>query len=174
MQHDRAIIRLEGYQEQIRRIIGQALPVVRDGDPSQCMSLASARWQLLRVLREYQLFKHTEIFDPIIGHGPGLKASAAALLKKRCVELADEHHRYVQRWSLEGLGTAWPQYRSEALVMADRIEQHLRQEMRDVRALLSGLYRTRQAEAAGASASRACPATAIRTAGVVEARPRPL
>jgi len=141
---DRALARLQEHQAQVARVLAEARPLLRDEDASHLKALALARWQLLRVLREYQLFKHSEIFDPMIAAGAVGRADTARRLKGRCLDIAAAFAAYVQRWSLTGPARDWTAYTAEALAMADRIDRFMMEELVEVRALLAGVERTRR------------------------------
>lgn len=144
MQSERALEILAQYQRSIMTILCQGRRTLAASDASQMMALALIRWEMTRTLREYQLFKHGEIFDPIMRVAGSPRGRVAAALKERCLCLGEAFRKHVQRWSLEGPATAWDDYQREAISLAVQIEQHLEMEMREITALLVGLARTRE------------------------------
>jgi hypothetical protein len=144
LETDRALARLAEYQRQVMEILAEARRSESGDYGPPIEALARARWELVRLLREYQLFKHVEIFDPLIRAGEGLRADTARSLKTRCLELAAAYSDHVRRWSFQGPTSDWPAYRRDALAMAELIELRLAIELRDVRILLAGVARTRQ------------------------------
>ena len=141
---ERALERLAEHQERIAAILRRgraALACARDPEHAR---LAQMRWELMRVLRDYQLFKHLEIFDPVIRHGTAAQAARAGELKQRCLGLAATYTEHVRRWSLLGAIDGWPAYRTDAMAMVDQLHAHLAAELRDTAGLLAGVRRTRQ------------------------------
>lgn len=143
MEADRALSRLGEYQRRIAHIIVAARDALAGDSASGQKTVAGARWELVRILREYQLFKHTEIFDPLIAYGDSVRATNASRLKTRCIDLGQSYGDHVQRWSLQAPMNAWDDYRDEALTMIERINRHLGDEAEQVARLLVGVGRTR-------------------------------
>lgn len=141
---ERALERLTGHQERIAEILERARAALAHAHHPEHARLAQMRWELMRVLRDYQLFKHLEIFDPVIRHGTAGQAARAGELKQRCLGIAAIHTEHVRRWSLLGAIDAWPAYRTDAVEMVDRLHAHLAAERRDTACLLAGMHRTRR------------------------------
>lgn len=108
------------------------------------MLLAHLRWQLLRLLREYQLFKHGEIFDPLLRAGDENRRAQAASLKSRCIAMAAVVSEHSRRWTVAGT-LDHDDYPDEARALIFRIGAHLVQERAGVEHLLDGLRETRRA-----------------------------
>jgi len=144
LQSNRALQTLDRYHHQILAIMEQARMSLSDQDGGDVAGLAKHRWELTRVLREYQLFKHGEIFDPIVRGDLGARSRAAATLKAQCLGLGDAFAIHVRRWSLQGPASGWADYRRDATEMLGRIERHLAHEAHEVALLLDGMERTRR------------------------------
>jgi hypothetical protein len=144
MRAERAIERLGEHQDHVTTIVERARSALVGSRDVEGARLAQMRWELMRVLRDYQLFKHLEIFDPVIGTGAPAEAELATRLKERCNQVAVEYQDHVRRWTLIGAIDRWPDYRLETLAMIDRIVGHLAAERRDVTTLLAGMPRTRR------------------------------
>ena len=106
--------------------------------------MATLRWQLMRALRAYQLFKHGEVFEPLIQCGDPAISAAARNLKERCIAIGEDYTVFVTRWSGGAAALAWHKYRIEARGMVQRIEGHLKTEQEQMRALTSKIGRTRR------------------------------
>lgn len=141
MQHHNLAMALEEIRTPIMAVLKQANKELALRDASSIRALALVRWELMRHLRAYQLYKHSRIFDPIIGSGIGAKTIFAQELKDRCLALARDYETHVTKWSLTGPAAAWSDYVSEAQAMSKRIERHLFQETQQIEALLSGSIR---------------------------------
>lgn len=138
-----AIQRLEAYQTRIDAVLtrtGRALDVT----PRDPVALAHLRWELLRLLREYQLFKHGELFEPLLRGGDAGRRMRAATLKDRCLAMAEVVTEHTQRWTVAGTADAGS-YTDEARALLVRLVQHLSEERSGVAHLLDGVLRTRQA-----------------------------
>lgn len=139
-----ALTRLLDHQSAIlAEIEGARRPLRVDGRAAQ-PRLAKHRWLLMRMLREYQLFKHVEIFDPAIARGDARRADLARAMKARCIATGDGFHRHVAAWTGEAIDAHWTDYAAAVLAMADRLTLHIARERREVAMLLDGASRTRQ------------------------------
>lgn len=144
MRSEQALTRLQEHQSRAAEILGRAQAALAGSQDVESARLAQMRWELMRVLRDYQLFKHTEIFNPVIQTGTPAEAKTAAQLKDRCVGIAALYADHARKWTLMGAVDAWPHYRTEALRMIRDLEAHMAAELRDTGALLSGIARTRR------------------------------
>jgi hypothetical protein len=136
LQPDIRIDALKGHHQLILTDIGDAKRELARNDASSAKALALIRWELMRHLRAYQLYKHTRIFDPLIASSSPSRSGAAADLKSRCIELSSAYEAHVKRWSLTGPAGAWDRYVTEAMAMSARIERHLALEDEEVGKLL--------------------------------------
>ena len=126
-EHQRAVLAIMNGGEAL--LTGNARPVVE---------IARARWALTRALTAYQLFKHHEIFDPVIAGNTGADAVRAARMKKACLALGEDWKRYVQRWSATDVDGQWSTFQPAALTMIGRIRGHIARERVEAAALLGG------------------------------------
>ncbi|WP_174280295.1 hypothetical protein [Sphingomonas bacterium] len=138
-----AITRLEQYQGRITALIDRTR-VALDQPARDPVALATLRWEMLRLLREYQLFKHGELFDPLLRAADLGRRGRAASLKARCIEMAAAVGDHGRRWAEAGTATA-ERHADETHTLLTRLTQHLLRERLGVTELLSGLQRTRQA-----------------------------
>lgn len=98
-------------------------------------TLSQMRWEIARALREYQLFKHTRIFDPI-ERQPDHRAPQARRMKAECVRVGEEFRNYVLKWSVVSTLDHWADYHPAALDAIARIRAQLAKERIGVIALL--------------------------------------
>lgn len=146
MHTEHVIAHLQQHQREIEASLREGQALLADGNALQLKAIALVRWQLMRALRAYQLFKHTEIFNPIIASGAPSRAREAEELKQRCIVIGEAYREHVQRWSLSGPAHSWPDYLKETQEIIRRIRAHLDQETLGVAALIANLKRTRQRE----------------------------
>ncbi|HMI17954.1 MAG TPA: hypothetical protein VK533_00280 [Sphingomonas sp.] len=98
-------------------------------------ALGQTRWEIARALREYQLFKHTRIFDPI-ERQPDHRAYQARRMKAECIRVGEEFRRYVLKWSVVSILDHWAEFLPAALDAIARIRAQLAKERIGVTALL--------------------------------------
>jgi hypothetical protein len=110
--------------------------------------LAKHRWMLMRMLRAYQLFKHVEVFDPVIARADARRGDLARAMKARCTAAGDDYHRHAAAWTGAAIEARWTDYAEAVLAVADRLALHIARERRDVAVLLDGSARTRRPAAA--------------------------
>lgn len=144
MESRRALDRLREQQGEIAALLAAVRAALAASDPRAREALASHRWQAVKLLRGYQLFKHTEIFDPMSRHPDRLRADRAVRMKARCLETGQAYTDHVQRWSATGIAAAFDDYRRELLGVVARIEKHLAHEATEAALLLTGVERTRK------------------------------
>jgi hypothetical protein len=137
------------YQSRIEAVLtrGDAL-LAQEGRPDTA-ALGQLRWEITRLLTEYQIFKHARVLDPVIARG-GPGAAAAAAIKEDCVAAGDALRAHVLRWSAVSIMDQWPDYRAAARQNAKRLRAHLAVERVNFRNLLGG-------------EAHAPPAAAVRT-----------
>lgn len=144
MDGKRAMRRLEAHQEDIAALLCEARKLLGAGATDSGKAIAALRWQLVRALREYQLFKHQEIFDPLAASPDLLISNMASRMKVRCIAIGDAYAVHVQRWSDGTATNASVAYVSEARAVTDQIGNHLERERAEAAVLLSRILRTRR------------------------------
>ena len=142
MQTANALARLIELQDAILTRIGEAETASRIG-PSSLEMLAKRRWEMVRRLREYQLFKHNEIFDPAIKYGTIYHVNLACRMKTMCEQANDFFLEYVRRWSSAAVAAEWEAYQTELNAMCKALQNHISIERKNIHALLAGSPRTR-------------------------------
>lgn len=123
-------------QDRILAIVDRAESILRS-EARDIAALGQARWEVARALREYQLFKHSRIFDPI-ERGQDYRAIRARRMKAECIRVGEEFRAYVLKWSVVSILDHWADYHPAALDAAARIRAHLAKERLGVAELLDG------------------------------------
>lgn len=128
---------LDDHQRRVGDILRWALPVFSrlSVPPEVAEELMARRMELSRLLMEYALFKHREIFEPVIAGG-GKRGAEAMRLKLACIEAGKAYRDYTRGRDKAHPLTNWDTYRSAASAMAAAIRQHLVDERAGVRRLL--------------------------------------
>jgi hypothetical protein len=134
---------LYAHQDRLLALVAEAEALVEAEPDRSAHRLATIRWEMVRLMREYQLFKHGEIFDPMIASGSATQAALARDLKARCHAASDRYVEHTRRWSTGGIMVEWADYRLAVLAMADAVRDHMQQEREAVTMLLVGRERTR-------------------------------
>jgi hypothetical protein len=145
--HDRAMAIINAQREYLTAL---TLP--------DAATLARHRWELVRVLVEFELFKHREIFDPLIRHGDQQTAARARIMKQECTALGADIRAFVTQWSNGSVEERWPEFRLAKLALFDRIERDLADQRRGL--VLLAAAPPRSAGAAPVTAGGAIRSTA--------------
>ena len=122
-------------QDRIHAIIDRAEAILREPGNRNVAALGQARWEAARTLRQYQLFKHGRIFDPI-AQGEDHRALKARQMKTECLHFGEEFRNYVMRWSVVSILDSWDDYHPAALASIARIRAQLVRERCGVAELL--------------------------------------
>ena len=105
--------------------------------------MAKARWAAVRQLREYQVFKHTEIFDVVVRSGNAIQAAQARQLAARCIATGEAFQAHVTRWGSQDVVAQWALYQPAVTAMIARLRRSLASEQVAIAALLAGSQSTR-------------------------------
>lgn len=132
----RALALLEDHQAALLSLIGGAHAMLDLSPEDARLELARLRWEALRRLRAYQIFKHGEIFDPLLASGSVDQRRAAGRMKERCLAMGERFVRYVNRWGIDDAAAEWDEYRIAVRLMTDALMKHIAEERRDVPQLL--------------------------------------
>jgi hypothetical protein len=138
-----ALRRLADLQDRISAALDKAGALARDRGQGAQGDLARQRWETMRLLREYQLFKHVELFDPAIAAGGGDRAALAGRMKARCLAAGADFTAFVEQWSAAAIERGWPGYVAALLRMIDSLHAHVGRERQEVAMLLDGTTDTR-------------------------------
>lgn len=142
--------RLDAHHRSITSVLAWARPfLTRDSAPEAFVSnLASKRMELSRLLMEYALFKHRDIFAVAIGAG-GDMARIGLKLKAACIAAGEEYRDYVKSDDRVEPSVSWEVYRLRALAMLETMQDHFAEERAAIRELLG--LKTRPVRLATAS-----------------------
>jgi hypothetical protein len=122
-------------QDRIHAIVDRAEAILREPGNRDVAALGQARWQAARLLRQYQLFKHSRIFDPIAA-SQDFRALRAKRMKEDCIRFGETFQDYVLRWSVVSISDNWEEYHAAALGSVARIRAQLVKERAGVAELL--------------------------------------
>ena len=132
----RALERLHGHQSEILSIMSGAEPLLSDPAKRDVAALARARWNLVRALTAYQLFKRHEVFDPLLAKARPADAYRLLRMRRACTDLGDAFRGHVQKWSGRNVDAESAAYQSDAAAMLARIRAHVALEREQVGPLL--------------------------------------
>ena len=138
---------LDDHQQGILAWMEQATRVL-DRDPAEARAeLTNARWELVRLINTYRLFKQGEIFS-LASTGAHPQSTAIRRLEAESDAAADGFRTHVMRWSAIDKVANWPEYRSAMLALRDRMSVGLRKDRCAVVAMLNASTQTRRPGAA--------------------------
>jgi hypothetical protein len=131
----------ETYVARAGEMMNRARAIVRDNRVQAIGLLEVKRFQLCDHFSRYQIFKHAQIFNPVIEHAPASSKVVARAMKIDCIELGDTFSLYNNRW--HGLeSNEWADYRRDMLLTTEMMQENINAEIRAIRQLLmiSSLY----------------------------------
>ena len=130
------------YVARARMMVARARTLVLADRQDAIDLLANRRRNLGEHFTRYQVFKHANIFDPIVEHGPASSKVVARSMKMDCLELGETYRAYLDRW-LGLTPREWASYRRDMLAVAEVLATHLDVELCSMRQLLmiSRFYR---------------------------------
>ena len=85
-------------------------------------------------MQAFQIFKHDNIFDPIIARGRSDKIVAMEL-KTDCVMLGAQYDAFRQKWARTDASANWPEYRLSAISMMTAIRKSFAEQDAIIRTL---------------------------------------
>ncbi len=115
-------------------ILDQARPLLNDSYDTAWPALAEFRKRLATEMHEFQVYKHSEIFDPIVASDRADRSIAEAL-KADCIKLGNEYHTFRQTWEKADAYSRWSEYCLSAILMMTRIRKRLAEQGAIVRKL---------------------------------------
>ena len=144
MKTEHALERLYEHQQGVLDHLARTLELARCEPEEVRGALAKSRLEMFRLLRAYQLFKHNEIFDPVIRRGNLAQIATATRMKSDCTAAGDAYRAYVNLWASCDVVAVWSSYRPALLAMAQRLRTHIEVERTQVPQLLAGAESTRR------------------------------
>lgn len=97
--------------------------------------LNACRKRLGEHFKRYQIFKHGQIFDPVVSFGPASSKIVARGMKIDCMQLGETFSAYTDRWRKLS-PRDWPTYRRDMIELVEMITANLQDELRAMRQLL--------------------------------------
>lgn len=145
-----AAVRIEqlvAHQDGVLVIINRILALLTDplGD---CAAIGRHRWELVRTIRAYQLFKHWRIFDPAIASGVRWQVERGTAMKRACIETGEDFKAHVLAWSSTDVAAHWQDYRQDMLLWSQRLIRHMEVERQDGTILLQAVPAVRPVQPA--------------------------
>jgi hypothetical protein len=147
----RILATFDDYHRRATTIMATQRALLAPGSVRDPATQARHRWELLRVLVEFQIFKHRDIFDPMIRQGDAHVARCAQAMKEDCAALGMEVRDFVTRWSDGSVGENWDNFRSAKLALIAKVERGLVEQRRTLATMVTTI------SAAGAAAPSRSP-----------------
>jgi hypothetical protein len=115
----------------------QASSLLDSDGSADATTLAMLRWQYVRLLTEFDTFKHREIFEPALRSASPDKVALASQLQAHCVEMGQAFRAYVLEWSAVDKHAHWDRYHAAAITIIKRLQEHFDREMPLMQRLLA-------------------------------------
>ena len=128
------------YQQRIRRALDRGDTLLAAEVPD-VTALGTIRWELVQAVRAYQVYKHSEIFDPLIDAGIEPAALIARGMKAMCIAASSRGKAFILEWSGRSAGDDWPRYSAATLAMNAEVRLTLeieRMGLTELRAAVAG------------------------------------
>lgn len=131
----------EGYVIRAFSMLRRARALVTDDRVGNVALLGQQRERLAVHLGRYQRFKHSQIFDPVVEHGPASSKIVARTMKFDCFQLGETFTAYHARWR-HLRAPEWSTYRADMIATTDLLRTSMEAELRAIQQLLmiSHLY----------------------------------
>lgn len=147
MESRKALDYLVEHQTKIRSLLAEGATLALEEGVSGVASVLPLRWRMTRALREYQLFKHREVLDPIVASGNHASAQMASAMKRRCIAMGEAFIAHGDRWTGRDLTAEWHRYRADSQALIAILTQHLDRERTEAQQLLGDVERARHGAA---------------------------
>lgn len=105
-------------------LLDRARPHLNGRDAGSWAALAPFRGELGAALQALQVYKHREIFEPIVMEG-GERAVIAKQLKVACIQLGLDYETYKRTWVTADIDARWAEYRLAGLAMMRQIRERM-------------------------------------------------
>ena len=124
MQIARPLDRFHQLQAVVLSLLNRVRPFFNGKDPGVWPLLVPYRSELTNALHELQIYKHREIFEPILS-GTGPSKALVTRLKIECVQVGVDYQAYTQKWDSADITENWHEYRLAALSMMRHLRESL-------------------------------------------------
>jgi hypothetical protein len=120
---------LKAHQEKVLSIMARSFAMIEKPGALDTGVLGQNRWELMRTLRAYQIYKHVFIFDPAIASGTPGRASHAAAMKARCEAMGAAYQAHTLQWSASSVVEREAEYRAATRHILERARNHMAREL---------------------------------------------
>jgi len=110
----------DGHRDGVISTLNRARPHLNHGYTDAWPELELLRHELSQRMQAFQVFKHRELFDPLI-RGHGGQGVIGLQLKTDCIKLGADYSDFQRRWLKAEVEARWPEYRLSAIVMMTTI-----------------------------------------------------
>lgn len=139
-----ALERLVFHHDRMQATIERAHAATREGPVFAQAVIARERWTMARYLREYQVFKHTEIYGPAIRGNGAVSAVKAQRMAEQCIATGKEFEVYLRYWSSRDIIAEWQAYRPAMMAMTAKLQRAFSRDRAEIADLLAGTEHTRR------------------------------
>ena len=122
------------HRDGVISTLNRARPHLNRGYADAWPELQLFRQELSQRMQAFQVFKHRELFDPLI-RTRSEQGEIGRQLKTDCIKLGTDYGDFQRRWSKADVETRWPEYRLSAIVMMTTIRTAIAGQDESVRKL---------------------------------------
>ncbi|MDP1025707.1 hypothetical protein Q5H91_00635 [Sphingomonas sp. KR1UV-12] len=144
MSIDDPFTRLHEHQRRALNVLTRVSEAI---DAERDQASIDLRAEMAVVLRDYQIFKHEDVFDPAISSGSAERVDLGRKMKIECIGAGEAVRSHLQRWK-EGAVAADPAtYRAAAHLTLNALRRHIAREEEGITRLLTLLAQEARAAA---------------------------
>ncbi len=130
-----ALARLHSHQRRALDLLVRGADALDSAAGDQ--QALSMRPDLAAVLRDYQIFKHEEIFDPAVASGGAERAALGRAMKVECIAAGETYRLHVQQWKPDAIAADPANYRAASRLTLNALRRHVEREGEGITLLLT-------------------------------------
>ncbi|MFS0771796.1 hypothetical protein [Sphingomonas sp. 1P08PE] len=136
MDSNEPLDRLHDHQRRALDILARGAAALDAGLDRERTDL---RAEMADVLRDYQIFKHEEVFDPAVSSGSAERAMLGRAMKIECIAAGEAFRTHSMRWKDEAIVADPANYRAAARLTLNALRRHIEREGEGITLLLTML-----------------------------------
>ncbi len=133
MENADALNRLHDHQRRALDILARAAEALDGGLDRARPDL---RAEMGEVLRDYQIFKHEEIFDPAVASGNPERITLGRAMKIECIGAGEAFRTHLMRWKDDAIAAEPDNYRAAARLTLNALRRHIEREGEGITTLI--------------------------------------
>ncbi|MBJ6122468.1 hypothetical protein [Sphingomonas mollis] len=139
MEQSSLLDRLHRHQRLAQDILTRGAACIDGGPDIALPAIAGLRAEMGQVLRDYQIFKHEEIFDPAVTSGSPDRIERARAMKIECIGAGESFRTHLVYWQHRDVTAEWEAYKASARLTINQLKRHIGKEEEGITALLTDM-----------------------------------